>query len=224
MPAFQPFLIGGLKNYEAFQVCHAAVGLVGDIARSIEGKIRPYCEDIMTALVESLREISLHRSVKPPVFMAFGDIAMAIEGAFEPFVQMSMMLLMQASNVELTDDDDEMIDYLNDLREGILEGFTGIITGLRYGNRIDLIHPYVSHILSFLQKVEADPNRHELVLGKAVGLLGDIATSLGPQVKDQLNQPFVANLLNEGRQTGDETIVSSADWAGGVIQQLIQSH
>ena len=36
MEAFKPFFLMGLKNTAEYQVCHAAVGLVGDICR---GKI-----------------------------------------------------------------------------------------------------------------------------------------------------------------------------------------
>ena len=33
MEAFKPFFLMGLKNTAEYQVCHAAVGLVGDICR-----------------------------------------------------------------------------------------------------------------------------------------------------------------------------------------------
>jgi hypothetical protein len=37
-----------------FQVCQAAVGVVGDLGRNIGIKILPYCDELMTILLEGL--------------------------------------------------------------------------------------------------------------------------------------------------------------------------
>ena len=47
------------------QVCHTAVGLVGDICRALGDGVRPYCDEIMTILLEDLSNNDVHRMVKP---------------------------------------------------------------------------------------------------------------------------------------------------------------
>ena len=47
MPHFRPFLSLGLSNYEEHQVCQVAVGVVGDICRALEGRLLPYCDEIL---------------------------------------------------------------------------------------------------------------------------------------------------------------------------------
>lgn len=54
MDNFKPFLLVGLKNRAEYQVCHAAVGLVGDLARSLQGHFTPYAQDVMKVLFEDL--------------------------------------------------------------------------------------------------------------------------------------------------------------------------
>lgn len=216
-----PFLLVGLTNYEAYYVCNVAVGLVGDLARALEGKLRPYCNEIMKALFDALKDTNLHRSVKPTVLSTFGEIAMAIEAAYEPYVQMSLMVLLQASATQAPEDDEDFIEYVNLLRESVLEAYTGIIQGLKGGGRIDLILPYAQSMLQFLQKICSDPNRDEFVMSKAVGLIGDIASAMGPHVKDQLNQPYVALMLQEVEDSGDDTAAQTAQWARGTIQSLL---
>eukprot|EP00567_Pseudictyota_dubia_P000409 CAMPEP_0197465044 /NCGR_PEP_ID=MMETSP1175-20131217/64336_1 /TAXON_ID=1003142 /ORGANISM="Triceratium dubium, Strain CCMP147" /LENGTH=870 /DNA_ID=CAMNT_0043001049 /DNA_START=88 /DNA_END=2700 /DNA_ORIENTATION=+ len=223
MSALQPFLMMGLRNFEAYHVCTIAVGLVGDIARAIEVKIQPYCDDIMSALLQSLQNQTLHRSVKPPVLSAFGDIAMAISAAFEPYLQVSLMMLFQASQTRAPEDDEELIDYVNSLREGILEAYTGIIQGLKDGNRIDLLVPYVEAVFGFLDVLATDSTRDDEVLSKAVGLIGDIASTLGARVKDHLMKPSIAQLLKDGLETGDQSIVETSDWAKAVVAQAVQA-
>lgn len=161
-----------LQNFQAYHVCAIAVVLVGDIARSVEGKIQPYCNDIMTALVQSLQNHNLHRSVKPPVLSSFGDIAMALEGNFEPYLKVSMIMLMQASQTAMPEDDEEIIDFINQLRQGVLDAFTGIIQGMYDGGRINLITVFVAPIMQFLQVLSAEENKDYEVLSKAAGLLG----------------------------------------------------
>lgn len=54
MDSFKPYLLLGLRNRAEYQVCHAAVGLVGDLARSLQGHIGPYAQEIMKVLFEDL--------------------------------------------------------------------------------------------------------------------------------------------------------------------------
>jgi importin subunit beta-1 len=198
MSALQPFLISGLRNFQ------------------------PYCDAIMNALVESLKDSTIHRSVKPPVLSCFGDIAMAIGAAFEPYLEFSVMLLMQASSTKVPDDDDDLIEYFNLLRESILEAYVGIVQGLRDGNLLHQFHQYVPSILQFLQELSKDPNRDDYVLSKAVGLIGDLAQAMGPQIKQQINQQFIAKLLNDAMGSGDRSMVDTATWASSVVTQAVQ--
>lgn len=222
MSALQPFLIAGLRNFQAYQVCIVAVGTVGDISRNIEAQIQPYCDEIMGALVETLKDSTIHRSVKPPVLSCFGDIAMAIGAAYEPYLPLSIMLLQQASLTKFPDDDEDLIEYGNLLRESILEAYVGIVQGLRDGNLLHQFYQHVPSILQFLQDLSIDPNRDDYVLAKAVGLIGDLAQALGPQIKAQINQQFIAKLLSDAIGSSDKAMVETATWASTVVTQAVQ--
>ena len=172
MPALKPYLMVGIQNFQSYQVCQVTVGLVGDICRGIEAKIQPYCDEIMTGLLQSLQNTSLHRNVKPPVLSCFGDIALAISGAYEPYLQISLMMLYQASQIQAPADDEELIDYVYSLKDGILEAYTGILQGLKDGGRSEVLLPYVENIMLFLEMLSNDADIDEGVLGKAIGCIG----------------------------------------------------
>jgi len=222
MIALQPFLIQGLRNFQAYQVCMVAVGTVGDISRNIEAQIQPFCDEIMNALIESLKDSTIHRSVKPPVISCFGDIAMAIGPAYQPYLQFSMMLLMQASSTRAPEDDEDLIEYFNLLRESILEAYVGIVQGLRDGNLLNQFMQYVPSVLQFLEDLANDPNRDDFVLNKAIGLVGDLAQALGPQIRDQINKQFVAKLISDGMASGDPSMAEMSAWASQVVAQACQ--
>ncbi|VEU40075.1 unnamed protein product [Pseudo-nitzschia multistriata] len=223
MDAFAPHLVNGLRNFQAYQVCIVAVGTVGDISRNIEGKIQPYCDTIMNALVDDLKDSSIHRSVKPPVLSCFGDIAMAIGAAYQPYLEFSVLMLMQASQTQVPDDDDDLIDYLNLLRESILEAFVGIIQGLKDGNMLGSFASYVSPILEFLKVIAEDKNRDSYVLNKAVGLLGDLAQTMGPPIKNEINKQFAMKLIQDAMASGDSSLQEVATWASQAVTTVVQS-
>ena len=64
MEAFKPFLHVGLRNVAEYQVCAAAVGVVGDICRALAQQFTPYANEIMAILLENLSNNNVHRQVK----------------------------------------------------------------------------------------------------------------------------------------------------------------
>ena len=85
----------------------------------------------MQLLFEDLTSAQLHRSVKPVILSCFGDVAMSIGPHFEPYFLPCMGVLQQAAQIRAEVDNFEQIDYVNELREGIVEAYTGIIQGLK---------------------------------------------------------------------------------------------
>jgi importin subunit beta-1 len=177
----------------------------------------------MNALVDDLKNSTIHRSVKPPVLSCFGDIAMAIGAGYQPYLDFSMMMLMQAAVTTVPADDDDLVEFLNLLRESVLEAYVGIIQGLRDGNLLQLFGKYVAPVMQFLEVIATDPNRDDFVLSKAVGLLGDLAQTVGLQIKGELSRPFVHSLLQAGSQSSDQTLQETTQWAGSVIAAILQS-
>merc|ERR1719201_2544948 len=121
MMHFRPFLSLGLSNCEEHQVCQVAVGVVGDICRALEGKVLPYCDEILGLLLKNLQSPKLNRNVKPPILSCFGDIALAVGAHFEKYMTVTMSMLQQASQTQVDMDDDDLVDYLHQLQEGIFE-------------------------------------------------------------------------------------------------------
>ena len=126
-----------------------SVGVVVDLCGAVAGQIQPYCDDIMGALTDCLRDSTAHRETKPPVFSCFGDIAMAIGAAFEPYLQVATMLLMQAAQAQIQPDDEDLVDFINRLRLSILDAYTGIIMGLSDGQALHLFAPNVEPFSDF---------------------------------------------------------------------------
>ncbi|XP_064598231.1 importin subunit beta-1-like [Liolophura sinensis] len=226
MDAFKPYLALGLKNYQEHQVCLIAVGVTGDICRALGNKILVYCDDIMMMLLENLGNDKVHRSVKPQILSVFGDIALAIGSCFKIYLDVVMSALQQASQAQVDKSDYDMIDYLNELREGCLEAYTGIVQGLKGDDEkniqpdVQLLHPHVPHMISFIELVALDEDRSDNVVAACCGLIGDLVTAFGDNILPYMEKAPVTNLLTAGRRCKYNKAKTLANWATKEIKRL----
>jgi importin subunit beta-1 len=205
-------------------LCIVCVGVVVDICPAVGGNIQPYCDEIMGALTDCLKDGSAQRDIKPVVISCFGDIAMAICGAYEPYLQISTMLLMQAATAQPPQEDEDLIAFINNLRMSIMDAYSGIIFGLSDGQALHLFVPNVASIMQFMQFLSTPGSlKDDEVLLKAVTLLGDLGKLMGSQVKMQLNQPFVVQLVQEACTSSDEQLFTAGNWTRSIIEQLVLS-
>ncbi|KAK9144038.1 hypothetical protein Syun_013438 [Stephania yunnanensis] len=222
MQEFYKYLEMGLQNFEEYQVCAITVGVVGDICRALEEKILPYCDGIMTQLLKDLSSNQLHRSVKPPIFSCFGDIALAIGENFEKYLIYAMPMLQSAAELSahVSGADDEMLEYTNLLRNGILEAYSGIFQGFKGSPMTQRLMPYAPQILQFLDSLYLEKDMDDAVTKTAVGVLGDLADTLGSSAGHLLqNAVSSKEFLNECLSSGDHLIKESAEWAKLAIAQ-----
>lgn len=225
MPEFYKYVEMGLQNFEEYQVCAVTVGVVGDICRALEAKVFPYCDGIMTHLLKDLSSSQLHRSVKPPIFSCFGDIALAIDGNFEKYLAYAMPMLQSAAEIAAQSGgtDDEMVEYNNQLRNGIFEAYSGILQGFKNA-KPELMMPFVVHILQFIEAVFQDKERDDSVTKSAAGVLGDLADTLGNNAAPVFrNSNFYNEFLGECMGSEDNQIKETASWAQSTIQLVLQS-
>lgn len=179
----------------------------------------------MSALFACVRDETIHRDVKPIVISSFGDMAMAVSAAYEPYLQLTVMLLMQASQQHAPAENEELVFFINQLRASVLEAYSGIIVGFADGQAIDRFESSLPNVLQFLNFLSGDATKDEVVLQKAVALIGDVAHEMGSMqaVKEQLNQPYIAQLIREGLASADDQIRETAAWTGQVVEGAMRS-
>ena len=224
LESFVPLLLQGLKSLELTNLCLICTGGVVDLCGGLGPLIQPFADGLMEAMFNIIRDGSVHRDVKPAVISCFGDMAMAIGSAYQPYMQLTMMLLMQASQQNAPPDNEDMVAFINKLRCSVLEAYSGILVGLSEGQAIDVFTPNLPNILSFLNFLASDTTKDEYVLQKAVTLLGDIAHEGGskPEVKQQINQAFVGQLIREAIASQNQTIREEAQWAASVVEEAVK--
>jgi hypothetical protein len=114
------------------------------------------------------------------------------------------------------------MEYVSQLREGILEAYTGIITGLKNTDKgwslifcfddmditflcaVNLLLPHAQNILDLVYRSFEDDQRPESVSRLGYGLIGDLAETFQGQIKNLLLAEWIAlELRARHRYPGD---------------------
>lgn len=196
MPHFLPFLLTGLQTFQYEQICLICVNVIGDLCIALRDKLASYTDAIMEVLLKNLQNSELQRDVKPNIIASFGDIALAIGVRFEKYMNYVGTVLRQACEAHVDATNDEMIDYLNLLRENIFEAYVGILLGFKKENP-QLFIPYVESVLTFVKIVYEDQNTDQPVFNAAVSIVSDLANVYGVAIKGPMQQEFIRNLVED---------------------------
>lgn len=229
MEAFKRYLYIGLKNHQEHQVCVAAVGLTGDICRALKSKVVPYCDEIMVLLLENLGDPTIHRSVKPQILSVFGDLALSIGPEFNKYLEVVLQMLLQASQAQVDRNDYDMVEYLNELRESVLEAYTGIIQGLKGEENepravdLTLVEAHVSSIVNFMITVASEPEKTDSQISAIAGLTGDLCLVFGARVLPMLESRQIVELLTAARHSRTQRTKTLATWATKEMRKLKQA-
>jgi importin subunit beta-1 len=215
MPAFMPYLVRALHDSE-YQTCNTAIGLVADICHALGPLVQEYCRTFMETFLENLRKDDIRREIKPMILSCIGDIASSIGTGFIPYLDGVMSILAQASILRA---DQEMsmdfYDYVDRLRESLIDAYVGIVAGLRDSPAALL--PYIKSIFDFLAMIqlENDLIKSETVLRSVVGLIGDIASMYQQgEVRSYYQQTWVTDVIRRARSSNYALATKeTAKWA-----------
>jgi len=122
-------------------------------------------------------------------------------------------VLKQASEAQVDTSNEQMIEYLNLLRESIFEAYIGILQGLKK-HKPQAFNPYVDSLIEFIKMVTQDENTDQEVFRCAVSVIGDLANVYGLKVRPLLSQEWILHLARDAsaaeedelRRTGIYTI------------------
>ncbi|CAE6450629.1 unnamed protein product [Rhizoctonia solani] len=198
LEAFLPIIVTALKNHEDAALCTVCIGTIGDIARALQEKTVQYAAAFVSLLLESLQSQVMGRNVKIQVLACFGDVALSIGPEFAPYLETAMTVLKQAGEIQPNPLDYEMVDYVAQLREGILDAYVGIVAGFKAADKPEPLLPYVQTMLGLCARALSDEERPDTIVRAAFGLIGDLADLYSKgQIKQLLAEGWLTSALQQ---------------------------
>eukprot|EP00467_Chlorarachnion_reptans_P001009 CAMPEP_0114495092 /NCGR_PEP_ID=MMETSP0109-20121206/5014_1 /TAXON_ID=29199 /ORGANISM="Chlorarachnion reptans, Strain CCCM449" /LENGTH=972 /DNA_ID=CAMNT_0001672199 /DNA_START=429 /DNA_END=3347 /DNA_ORIENTATION=+ len=229
MTLLWPFLLQSLHETSSASTYITAVLAVSDVTRALEGNIYNFCDEIVSALLNALSSPTVESRAKPPTLSAIGDIALAISGRFIRYASAVLTVLQQATEFNMPVDEPESRALRNELWEGILTAYSGVLVGMRDASPAafaETVNIHTGTMAGFVRKISEvfisggdDARGLEDVVRAACGLLGDIATGCGPEARIQLQQPVIQMLLEVSTAT-QEFSQSTKDTANYARQAI----
>jgi importin subunit beta-1 len=222
--AFKPHLLVGLRALQERTILLLATDLVGDVARALEIKVAPHCDELMQQLLNNLQSPAVDRSVKSRILGAFADVALAIGGHFERYLKWVMHFVLHAAQTTFPPTEmriPENVEYLSELHETVLSAITGILMGMGADNKAALLSPYLQPILVFVAAVASNTMKSDDVLKAALGVVRDIAAQFGMTVAQPLASPPIKQLLQQGAASTTPATRDAAARASTEIAKLL---
>lgn len=237
MAPFGPMLVALLAAAQETSLCLLAVTTTSDIARQLDAKMAQYTDPISQTLLQTLAQpevdsqlSQVHDYIKPAIFSCFGDIAMAIGAGMDKHLQFWFAALQEGCKtaVNLAKElgepegyDEDKRFYLNALMEGILDGYTGIIYGLKSAAKqvpaaldVFLMNPVaLQGCLQLIHALANDMDKTEGVLRTAAGLVGDLADTYGPKVTMHLKTPEIQEVIKQATESQDSETRDIGKWS-----------
>lgn len=137
-----------------------------------------------------------------------------------------------------------MVEYLNELREGVLDAYTGIIQGLKGDGPtpspdVAVLEPHIPFIVQFITVVAQDTEHSDGTIAVAagkfdwifrkfgrkflfmlIGIVGDLCTAFGLPVVQLVDSPPIQELLAQGRRSRVPRTKTLATWASKELRKL----
>eukprot|EP00919_Chromeraceae_sp_WS-2016_P038534 GHVR01091960.1.p1 GENE.GHVR01091960.1~~GHVR01091960.1.p1 ORF type:complete len:465 (+),score=96.48 GHVR01091960.1:340-1734(+) len=211
---FVPTLLIGLDNHSDVTVCRIACDVVGDLCRALGTRIAPNIESLIQVLYQKLQSRHVDKVLKPNIMVCFGDIAMAVKGElFEKYLSAVTTLLQEAALTRIDqgpDGNEEWLSYLNDLRLGVLQAYTGIIYSFKDCNKLALVQSHVNRILDLLKLIADDPKEPQ-VHRASLNILIDLVCAYRELFIRHLPElTYLDKLMREGLLSEDQEVQEAA--------------
>lgn len=224
MGHFKPFLEWGLKNFEDISTCDVCTIMVGSTLWKEMGESfrLNHMEGLLAMLYDNLRNPAVDRKIKIRIIATFGDVALAIKWGFVPILRPVLEVVDKWSEVGFDDSNrnlDDWVDYVNELRDTVLETYQSILHGLHEGGKIaDFPREHLASVIKLIgqivndyknsvkQKKDGSPTStlvDENVVKMCASTLSDLVAFFGREMWQGLgNAGYVGDLIqivNHGR-------------------------
>ena len=173
------YILFALEDRKDFQLCYQGLLAADDIIRCVGNNFLEIIPKIVDKIKKIINDENIPRGLKIKCFSLYNDIFMTENQFNIEYLNDVLQLLidgMSSSMEEPSKDiDQETLEYLNELREKIVELLTGVFMFLLGQNKTDFFAKYIDGFIKYLSKiVEPAFNTNLNLISEICGLLGDL--------------------------------------------------
>ena len=173
------YVLFALQERNDFQLCYQALIATDDILRCVGREIISNIPNIISEIKKIINDSNTPRGLKIKCFPIFSDIFMIGDKSNIGYIKDVIPLLIEGINISIKepnkDMEEEELEYLNELREKIVELLTFFFSFLVDYNQTNVISEFIVGIIKYINKiVEPQYNCKLDLYSEICGLLGDL--------------------------------------------------
>jgi len=231
-PDFRPYsekawicIAEGFKKYDQPELFVATLNAIVELAGACPDQTKNYLGDIFKTLVTLIDEKNYDKSLKLRIIMSIGDIALGCKDLILPYVETLTRMYEVAMNAAThipSQETSDMSDYLEQLRENVLDSYVCFFHAVTESESPNLILNSIPTIMQYLAVTctkEFNPTvdymRNALAFVADVGLI--FKDKAAQYVKSELTSNLM-EILSKFLNNPDNAAI--LDYARKVINQL----
>lgn len=194
-----PYIGRGLQNVGQSELFLASLGAVTEIARACPSEISGNLSDILRLLMGLLNDQSFDKNIKLTIIVAIGDISLGCTELMTPYAKDLMEIYemaMSASVVAPSPGQSDLQDYLEQLREHVLDSFIAFMHSIGETQGRQVLLNSMQTITSFLATTctpQYNPTRE--YIKNSLALLADLGYMFKSDVKQYVKSNLTADLI-----------------------------
>ena len=218
-----PFLLWALSNREDSALCKAGTHCLGDFSAALSADAANLANQIVPILIANLEHSGIAADIKVMTISTLADLVSTALDGFAPYLEGILRLVEQAMEASMQVNPSlstEMLEYLSDLRDALVEFYLALMQNLKSGNRVKVIQGSVSRLLEFaLFAAQSDRMSSDHTQRNILFLLGELLEVIDSVTIPASYQSYLAQFLLsfEGRS---EELRQEAEW----IRRRLRSH
>ena len=230
MPNFLEYLIIGLNSTNEFYLCKYSIHCTSIIIRTLGDLFSNYINKILPCIINILSKNEIDRNLKPDAFNIISDLFYACPKETFFYYESIMNFLGSALKTAMINnsDDNDIIEYFQNLREHILENLTCIFSAIIDIHKEKEFFVYVKPIIEFMNRICLDEKCYSVEIFKScLGLYGDFCKYYGVEIKSYINieiiKIIIQNLQKPEYYNSDNTIEKLINYSKSMIENIFKA-
>lgn len=221
---FMPYLLLSLDSISNVLLCKEGLLGISELLRFINGDdLMEYLNEIVQKIFTILNDTTCDKSLKNKCFLFISDLFMIeSEHAYQFYTQTMQVIntAMNAAILNVSEEDDvDLFEYFNMLREHLVEVLTAINIYMKNMHKMEEFEPYVADVVKFVNTIiRKEYNSSIAVLSNCIGIICDMVIdytmiAISGVDKDNLRRAVIEVERN------DKSKSELINWAKNVIAQ-----
>ena len=223
------YIVLSLEERQDFQLCYQGLLAADDIIRCVGKENLPIIPKIVEKMQKIINDLNIPKGLKIKCFSLYNDIFMIGDESNKNYLQNVIQLLIEGMNSSIQepskDDDQESLEYLNELREKIVELLTGVFMFLRDYNQTNVFSDYIQGFVKYLSKiVEPQFNSNLDLISEVCGLLGDLYRNFKGTIDLYFEPNSLKIIFNRLEESSNPEYKEILNYSREVISELLSNY